>query len=461
MNRLAVGTCALLAAASASADEAALLEKIEALEERVQQLESEQVEQIQRVTRSAEESRSADWTRRVRLSGSADAGLFGGDDYTQVSNDAFTIWDARFFVDANLGRDVRLQEATLFRDIGFDFEWNLVRIGYLQNNVGNLYVDFQGVGDSDWINAQVGRFQIPVGEAYLDYSQGYAERPFVTNSFGPWYWDEGVKLYSIAGAGPFGYVASIENGDTAFNTDSDSDKQVTLKLFTDPLPWLHLSASALRSGEIGHGGTPTIGTGTPSNPQNQNGTPAQGSLWLGESWARAFGSGTSVPNYENGVEVADGPNRLRESWLVGGDAIVDFEDKIRIWGAYGQYKIDSQGPTLYDRTLAYWIAEVILRGAWLGEGFRPFYAGARVQSLGTTDTDKGYLLDFRRSSDLGYNMHELLTYSGVLGWDITDWLRLRTEYSHQDIDLVRGVNEDIREDAKDSDYWAVELGGHF
>ena len=461
MKRWIASSCTVLAAASASADEAALLQKIEALEERVQQLESEQVEEVHRVTRSAEESRSSDWTRRIRLSGSSDAGLFGGQDSTQISNDAFTIWDARFFLDADLGRDVQMQDTTLFRDIGFDFEWNLVRLGTLQNNVGNLYVDFQGVADSDWMNAQVGRFQIPVGEAYLDYSKGYATRAFVTNSFGPWYWDEGVKLYSLSGAGLFGYVASVENGDTAFNTDSDSDKQVTLKLFTDPLPWLHLSVSGLRSGEIGHGGTPVTGTGTPSNPQNQNGNPAMGSLWLGESWARAFGSGTSVPNFENGVAVADGPNRLRETWLAAGDAIVDFEDKIRLWGAYGEYKIDSQGPTLYDRTLAYWIAEVILRGAWLGEGLRPFYAGARVQSLGTTDTDKGYLLDFRRSSDLGYNMHELLTYSGVFGWDITDWLIFRTEYTHQDVDVVRGVPDSIRDDARDSDYWAVELGGHF
>src|SRR5262249_16810040 len=154
---------------------------------------------------------------------------------------------------------------------------------------------------------------------------------------------------------------------------------------------------------------------------------------------------TSVPNFQNGVAVADGPNRLKETWLVGGDVILNFEDRAQLWGAYGQHPIDSQADTSSDRTPRSWIAHLVLQGGWTGECARAFYGGVGVQSLGTTDTDDGYLLDFRRSSDLGYNMHELLTYSGVLGWEITNWLRLRTEYSHQNIDMVRGVTDAIRD----------------
>ena len=112
----------------------------------------------------------------MRISGSANTGWYGGESDSVTSNDAFQIWDARFFVDAELGRDVRLGETPLVRDIGFVFEWDLVRLGSLQNRVGELYVDFQGLGDQDWANVQVGRFQIPVGENYLRFSQGYARQ---------------------------------------------------------------------------------------------------------------------------------------------------------------------------------------------------------------------------------------------------------------------------------------------
>lgn len=442
------GLCVLLAAASATGDDAALVEKIERLEQRIDELESQQAQAQSDRANAAEASRAADWTRRVRLSGSADTGLWGGQQNSLFDDDGFYIWDARFFVDAALGQDVRMGDYTIFRDLGLSFEWNLVRIGSLQNNVGDLFVDFQGVGGSDWLNFQVGRFQIPVGEAYLQYGKGYSERPFVSNSFGPWWWDEGVRLFgSSAGGdalGHFGYVASVSNGDTPFNVDTDSDKQLTLKLYYEPTQWLRLSVSGLRTGEIG-----------------DDTNPASGALWLGEAWARAFGAGTTVPNFQNGAVVADGPNRLRETWFAGADAILNFEDKAHIWGAYGQYHIDSQGQSLYDRTLDYWIAELILRGAWLGESFRPFYAGFRAQGLETSDTDDGYLLDSRRSSSLGYNMQELIQYSTVLGWDITQWLRLRTEYTAQQIETVRGVTPAIRDAAHNANYFAVQLGGDF
>ena len=85
---------------------------------------------------------------------------------------------------------------------------------------------------------------------------------------------------------------------------------------------------------------------------------ASGSLWLGETWARAFGAGTTVPNYVDGVATADGPNKLKNSWLGGGDMILHFEDIARIWLGGGWYGIDSTGASLYDSDLYYWIAEV-------------------------------------------------------------------------------------------------------
>jgi len=425
-------------AAADAASEAALLKRVEQLELRIQDLEANRP--------AAEQPESSgSWTRRVRLGGSADAGWYGGQRNSSFDPDSFLVWDARFFVDADLGRDLRVGDWTVARNAAFSFEWDLVRIGSLMNDVGELFVDLQGLLGRDELNLEVGRFQIPVGETYLRYGQGYAARPFITNPVGgPWWWDEGLRLYGSDRESRFGYVASVSDGETPFNVDSDGDKQLTLKLFWRPWSWLYLSASGLRSGEIG-----------------SSGAPANGALWLGETWARAFGSGSGVPSFQGGVAVADGPNRLDDTWLVAGDAVLDFEDRVRVWLAYGRYGIDSSGGSSYDRDLHYWIAEAILSGAWLAEELRPFYLGLRADALGTYDADEGYLLDFRRAPTLGYNMESLTAYSTVLGWKLTSNLRLRAEYTHTDIDLVRGVTESIRDAARNADSFAVEFGASF
>ena len=156
-----------------------------------------------------------------------------------------------------------------------------------RTDVGELYADFQGLGGQEWANVQVGRFQIPVGENYLRFSQGYHDNPFISNTVGgPWWWDEGLRFYGREGK--FGWVASVSDGETQFNFDPNTDKQFTLKLFADPTPWLHVSASGLRSGPIG------------SNSPARRRWARSG--WA-RSWARAFGAGTSgSPNYVDGVD---------------------------------------------------------------------------------------------------------------------------------------------------------------
>lgn len=430
----------LLAAPGAASEtsEAVLLERIDQLERRIRDLEANQ-------PAAPDASGSAGWTRKVRLGGSADAGYFGGQENSLFDNDAFLVWDARLFVDAQLGENIGLGERTIFRNVALTFEWDLVRLGDLENRVGELYADFQGLLGQDALNFQLGRFQIPVGEAYLRYSQGYAYRPFVSNPVGgPWWWDEGIRIYGTSPEKSFGFVASVTDGDTPFNTDASGDKQVTLKLIWQPWEWLHLSASGLRSGQIGSASSP-----------------ASGALWLGETWARPLGAGSTVPSYQGGVEVADGPNRYEDTWLAAGDAIFDFEDKARVWLAYGRYTMNAKGASSYDRVLHYWIAETLLRGAWLTETLRPFYLGLRANALGTYDDGEGYLLDSRRGSSLGYNMQSLTAYSAVLGWELSQNLRLRAEYTHSDIDLVRGVSQALRDAAGNADAFAVEVGASF
>ena len=428
-------------AVAEKASEAELLERIEQLELRLRDLETQGSD----ASSGGAASPGGGWARRLRLGGSANTGFYGGDANSVHDPSSFLVWDARFFVDADLGENVSVGETTIFRNVAFSFEWNLMRLGRLFNDVGELYADFQGLLSQDALNFQLGRFQIPVGEAYLRYSQGYAAKPFVSSTVGgPWFWDEGIRFYGRDDEYGVGYVSSISDGDTPFNADSDGDKQVTLKLFWEPWSWLHVSASGLRSGRLG-----------------SSSEAASGALWLGETWARSLGSGSGVPVYQDGVEVPNGPNRLDDTWLAAGDAILDFEDRARVWLAYGRYAMNAAGDSSYDRVLHYWIAETLLRGAWLSETLRPFYLGLRANALGTYDDGEGYLVDFRQGGSLGYNVEALTAYSAVLGWELNQNLRLRAEYTHNDIDLVRGVTQSMRNAAKKADTFGVEVGASF
>src|SRR5258706_3273510 len=227
---IAASAALLLASAIARAEEAAPPDanRIEALERRVGELEQAETQRASAATPAW----LPEWTQRVRLGGSADVGYFQRGRLTPEDSDAFQVWDARLFVDAELGEHVEPGGKTALRNVGATGEWGWVRMGEVENQVGELYADFQGIADSDWMNVQVGRFQIPVGESYLRYSKGYRDNPFISNPVGgPWWWDEGLRFYGQGLAGRVGYVASVSNGDTNFNVDANNDPQGTLKLY--------------------------------------------------------------------------------------------------------------------------------------------------------------------------------------------------------------------------------------
>jgi hypothetical protein len=433
--RIAAASLALAGPAVAQDDSA---QQIEDLARRVEELEAQSAADGARNQAGA---MLADWARRVRVGGSANTGWYGGQQDSPFHNDNFEIWDARFFVDAELGEGVRVFDTQLVRNVGFSFEWDLVRLGRLGNNVGELYTDFQGIGGSSWASVQVGRFQLPVGESYLLYSKGYRNNPFITNVVGgPWYWDEGLKFYGADEKNRGGYVASIANGESSFNTDLNSDYLYTMKLFANPTDWLHVSVSGLYQGKVG-----------------SKGSAGASSLWLGESWARAFGSSSSVANTNHGVLVSDGPNQIDQTHYIGADAIFERPDQVRLWLGYGTWSIDQDGGT-YDRRLHYWVAELLLYGGLVAPELKDFYLGFRAHGLGTYDEDEGYLLDFRYSGSLGYNMEAIDAYSTVIGWKMLEWVTLRTEYTHAEIDLVKGVDSAIRGASKPIDSWGVEVG---
>lgn len=403
--------------------------------------------------------RGAAWTNRVRFSGSANVGYYGGeaksvfhrnveyyenDKDTAFHRDNFKVWDARLFADADLGSDVMLGDRTVLRNVGALLELELVRLGAADATLREAYVDFQGIADKSWLNVQLGRFQVPISENYLRFSQGVRDNPFIRNTLGgPWYWDEGLRLYGSSESGRFGYVASVSDGELSSSSDLNRDKQMTLKLKWDPTDWLHLSASGARSGRLGPG---TEG----------------GSIWFGEAWVRPFGSGTDVANLDHGSAVADGPDEIENVTVLGGDAVLNFPDRARAWLAYGAIDVtEGRGLPVYDRSLQYWIAELVLDGNLVSPKLRRFYLGLRGNGFGTYDADRGYLLDSRYASTLGYNMKSITALSLAPGWRMTDNATLRAEYTWQRIELVTNATQAMRDAADHANSFGIETAIHF
>jgi hypothetical protein len=437
MRPRALASLALvLLAAAARANEA---DRIAALERRVAQLEER--------ARAAEASAgaAAHASERaplpIRVSGSARFGWYDGERNATTHDAGASVRDARFFLDAELAEDIRLGALPLVRNVGFSFEWNLVRRGHLINEVGELYVDLQGVGGSSWLNARPGRFQIPVGEAYKRYSRGEGSNPFVSQPLGgPWWWDEGVMLYGSSEAGELGYAVSVTNGETPFDFDDGDGAQVTAKLWAQPLPWLYASSSGLYQGEIGSGG---------------------GALWLGETWATPSGALSGVPTWIDGAITPPSFAPFDSAWLAAGDLVLTPHEHVRAWLGGGLYALDSREAGPHDRQIHYWIAELVLGGALIRPELAPATLGLRADGIGTGERERGTMLSIELADSLGYNLHRYRAYSAVLGWRLGAFTTLRAEYSLRDIDLVRGAASALGDEARAADELALEIGVRF
>jgi hypothetical protein len=382
--------------------------------------------------------------RRVHVGGYASGVFFDAQPDAQLGEPDTELWDARLFADVELAREVEIGGRTWLRSAGASVEWNIYRLGYRDDDLGDAYLELQGLLDSSWASVQVGRFQIPVGENYLRFGKGAKDNPFVTNTVsGPWWWDEGVKLYGSEPGGRFGYVASFTNGETPREFGFDGGDQYTLKLFADPVPWLHVSASALYSGRTGSAAEP-----------------ASAALWLGETWGRGFGSGSRVPNFVDGRALPDARGALDDTLYLGADAVLTHPAGARLWLSYGSYEMDADGPGPYDRRLHAWIAELVLEGRLASPVLQPFYLALRANGLGTYDNGRGYLLDVRYGGRLGYDMRALDEYALVLGWRLGRYLTLKAQASYQDVSLVRGTGA-LRRAADDASYVAFAVEVHF
>ena len=174
------------------------------------------------------------------------------------------------------------------------------------------------------------------------------------------------------------------------------------------------------------------------------------------------------------------------------------EGLIQLWARHLFETVQADGQRGFSRFNLWWKQErrsVVVVGEWEGEvtfnpvekhpeGMKARYTESidwildgrfiRCQStltlpagtmdfmwLITYDSKEGYLLDFRRRNEFGYNMESQEAYTVVLGWKMLRYVTLRAEYAHVDIELVDGVPSPLRNKADDADSFAIEVGVHF
>jgi len=348
----------------------------------------------------------------VRLSGEAGLAFFRTGPAGQFPNSEFRVDDAKLFVEAQVWKNVyAVSEIDLMTREASDENVYL----------GAFYADFENVsalwGVERAVNVRVGRFPIPFGEEYQ--VRGVMDNPLISHSLSDvWGFDQGVEAYGQAGG--LQYVVAVQNGGASRLHDFNSDKSVTARVGADPAAWLHLSASAMRTGDL------SMKSDTLS------------AVWFGNAFFRALGPAATTQTFHAELYEADGTGRWKTGHVTAAAGRADFDDD------------DTTADNA--RKMNYWFVEGLQE---IGDGF---YGVARYSAI---HVPKGYpLAGFGNAGNYFYNPFATLTQnlsrmSVGFGYRIGPPLVLKFEYSRERGQLVNGVQRD-RED-----FLSTEVGLKF
>ena len=365
---------------------------IESLNQRVGQIESMAAKQKSETDASAESletkpARTGIGFGPVNISGEGAAALFDSQRNGAFPDAEFRIDEAKLFV-----------EAAVWGDVYFFSEINLAArtSDALQLELGELYLDFEDVsklwGPERLLNIRVGRMDIPFGEEYL--YRDAIDNPLISHSLTDfWGVDEGIELYGSAGK--FSYVLAVQNGSMPGARDFNPDKAVVARLSYDPHQRVHLSLSAMRTGDLDVAGDELS------------------ELWIGGGWFRSIGSPATTEFHAN---------------LVQADFALNFSrGHIRASGGMARY--DDNDPAADNQRDFYFYS---LEG--VSDITKKLYAGIRFSQI---FVNKGYPLPGQ--GDLGtyfFNpfspqAEELWRCSLGLGYRFSPHLVVKTEYSFE------------------------------
>jgi hypothetical protein len=218
-----------------------------------------------------------------------------------------------------------------------------------------------------------------------------------------WGVDEGVALYGSVHK-KLHYIAAVQNGGGAVARDFDSDKSIAVRIGYDPVKPLHLSVSAMRTGEL---------------DAEDDGT---SELWLGSGWVRSLGSDATT-TFE--AEVLQGDVELKLA-----------NSTVRASG--GVLRYDDNDPGVNNRRQVYYYSLEAIQKIYRGA-----YAAARWSQVFAED---GFLIVGNGDRGMFYNdgtlTEDLWLLSLCLGYRWSDQLVLKAEYSFSHGHLADGGERD-------------------
>lgn len=205
-------------------------------------------------------------------------------------------------------------EAAVMKDVYFFTDLRLLTRETNAENfqLGELYVDFENVsahwGQPGLMSVRAGRINIPFGEEYLVRTP--IANPLISHSLSDiWGTDEGLEIYGKLG--PASYVLAVQNGGVSRLRDFNADKAIVGRVGWDPIPWLHVSGSLMRTGEL-------------SATQDY-----LSELWFANGFFRAIGSlGRTTAFWVNLAE-ADAKARWRTGHVSGAFGQARYNDNDR------------------------------------------------------------------------------------------------------------------------------------
>ena len=249
---------------------------------------------------------------------------------------------------------------------------------------------------------RAGRINVPFGEEYQ--VRGPIANPLISHSLSDiWGCDEGVEIYGRVG--PFDYVLAVQNGGVSRLRDFNADKAVVARIGGNPTSWLHLSASAMRTGELA----------TVADNLSE--------VWFGNGFFRALGTAKSTGRFWASLYQTDATAR----WATG-----------RLGVSVGQARFDDSDTTADNaRLMHFGYAEAVQTLAG------PLFGALRYSQIRVA---RGYPLTgwgapgtffFRPSLT-----ESLRRWSAGLGYRFGQPLVLKVEYTRESGRMVNGAARD-------------------
>ena len=346
----------------------------------------------------------------LRLSGEAGLAFFRTGAAGAFPASEFRVDEAKLFLEAAVWKNVYLfSELDLITRESSDEATHL----------GEFFADVENLGSpalpGGVLNLRVGRFNIPFGEEYM--SRSVTTNPLISHSVSDiWGYDEGVELFGSVGK--ISYVAAVQNGGHSLLHDFNSDKAVIGRIGYNPTSWLHVSASAMRTGDL--------------NAKND----AVSEVWFGGAFFRALGGAATTQLFHADLYQADARVRWHTGHLAGAVGRANFNDD------------DTSRSN--SRQMNYHFIEGLQE---IGERF---YGVVRYSEI---DAPRGYPL-------VGWGKFGTYFYSGLMterlervslgfGYRIGPPIVVKMEYSFERGRLTTGARRDKE------DFWGTELGLKF